>query len=191
MQQEDIKDTTTEETSANEQEVREEAAAEETVAEEQAEAKEEAVVDEKDEKITELNNRLMRLQADFDNFRRRTQGEKEQLSGFVTAGVVGKFLKVLDNFERAEASAEKTADLESLLTGMKQIRRQFEEVFKELGVEEIVAQDAKFDPNLHEAVMRGQNSDMEDETIDMVFEKGYKLHDRVIRHSKVRVISNE
>lgn len=191
MQQEDIKDTTTEETSANEQEVREEAAAEETVTEEQAEAKEEAVVDEKDEKITELNNRLMRLQADFDNFRRRTQGEKEQLSGFVTAGVVGKFLKVLDNFERAEASAEKTADLESLLTGMKQIRRQFEEVFKELGVEEIVAQDAKFDPNLHEAVMRGQNPDMEDETIDMVFEKGYKLHDRVIRHSKVRVISNE
>ncbi len=191
MQQEDIKDTTTEETSANEQEVREEAAAEETVAEEQAEAKEEAVLDEKDEKITELNNRLMRLQADFDNFRRRTQGEKEQLSGFVTAGVVGKFLKVLDNFERAEASAEKTADSESLLTGMKQIRRQFEEVFKELGVEEIVAQDAKFDPNLHEAVMRGQNPDMEDETIDMVFEKGYKLHDRVIRHSKVRVISNE
>ena len=191
MQQEDIKDTTTEETSANEQEVREEAAAEETMAEEQAEAKEEAVVDEKDEKITELNNRLMRLQADFDNFRRRTQGEKEQLSGFVTAGVVGKFLKVLDNFERAEASAEKTADLESLLTGMKQIRRQFEEVFKELGVEEIVAQDAKFDPNLHEAVMRGQNPDIEDETIDMVFEKGYKLHDRVIRHSKVRVISNE
>ena len=191
MQQENIKDTTTEETSANEQEVREEAAAEETMAEEQAEAKEEAVVDEKDEKITELNNRLMRLQADFDNFRRRTQGEKEQLSGFVTAGVVGKFLKVLDNFERAEASAEKTADLESLLTGMKQIRRQFEEVFKELGVEEIVAQDAKFDPNLHEAVMRGQNPDMEDETIDMVFEKGYKLHDRVIRHSKVRVISNE
>lgn len=193
MQQEDIKNTTTEETSANEQEVREEAA-EETVAEEAAEsteAKEEAVVDERDEKITELNNRLMRLQADFDNFRRRTAGEKEQLSGFVTAGVVGKFLKVLDNFERAEASAEKSADLEGLLTGMKQIRRQFAEAFKELGVEEIVAQDAKFDPNLHEAVMRGQNPELEDETIDMVFEKGYKLHDRVIRHSKVRVISNE
>ena len=191
MQQEDIKATNTEETSANEQEVREEATAEETVAEEQAEAKEEAVVDERDEKITELNNRLMRLQADFDNFRRRTQGEKEQLSGFVTAGVVGKFLKVLDNFERAEASAEKTSDFESLLTGLKQIRRQFEDAFKELGVEEIVAQDAKFDPNLHEAVMRGQNPEMEDETIDMVFEKGYKLKDRVIRHSKVRVISNE
>lgn len=192
MEQEEIKNATNEETSANEQEVREEAAAEETVTEEvKEEVKEEAVVDEKDEKINELNNRLMRLQADFDNFRRRTQGEKEQLSGFVTAGVVGKFLKVLDNFERAEASAEKATDLEGLLTGMKQIRRQFEEAFKDLGVEEIVAQDAKFDPNLHEAVMRGQNPEMEDETIDMVFEKGYKLHDRVIRHSKVRVITNE
>ena len=147
MQQEEIKENTTEETSANEQEVREEATAEETT--EAAEEKVE-VVDEKDEKIT-----------------------------------------VLDNFERAEASAEKTSDLESLLTGLKQIRRQFEDAFKELGVEEIVAQDAKFDPNLHEAVMRGQNPDMEDETIDMVFEKGYKLKDRVIRHSKVRVISNE
>lgn len=194
MQQEEIKETTTEETSANEQEVREEATVEETT--ETAEAKEAAeekveVVDERDEKITELNNRLMRLQADFDNFRRRTQGEKEQLSGFVTAGVVGKFLKVLDNLERAEVSAEKATDLESLLTGMKQIRRQFAETFKELGVEEIIAQDAKFDPNLHEAVMRGQNPDLEDETIDMVFEKGYKLKDRVIRHSKVRVISNE
>lgn len=192
MQQEDIKDTTTEETSANE-EVREEAAAEEAAAEAEqaAEEKQEPAADERDEKITELQNRLLRLQADFDNFRRRTTGEKEQLSSFVTAGVVGKFLKVLDNFERAEASAEKTSDFEGLLTGMKQIRRQFEDAFKELGVQEIEAQNVKFDPNLHEAVMRGQNPDLEDETIDMVFEKGYKLQDRVIRHSKVRVISNE
>jgi molecular chaperone GrpE len=104
LQQEDIKNTTTEETSANEQEVREEATAEETT--EAAEEKVE-VVDERDEKITELNNRLMRLQADFDNFRRRTQGEKEQLSGFVTAGVVGKFLKVLDNFEELKLVQKK------------------------------------------------------------------------------------
>lgn len=191
MQQEDIKDTTTEETSANE-EVREEAAEEAAAeAEQAAEEKQEPAADERDEKITELQNRLLRLQADFDNFRRRTTGEKEQLSSFVTAGVVGKFLKVLDNFERAEASAEKTSDFEGLLTGMKQIRRQFEDAFRELGVQEIEAQNVKFDPNLHEAVMRGQNPDLEDETIDMVFEKGYKLQDRVIRHSKVRVIANE
>ncbi len=160
-----------------------EAASEETCGEDMPDAK--------DQEIADLKNRLLRLQADFENFRRRSQQEKTQLSAFVTAGVVSKFLKVLDNFERAEESAAKTADPESLLTGMKQIRKQFAEVFKELGVEEIEAMDKKFDPNLHEAVLRGENPELEDETIDMVLEKGYKLHDKVIRHSKVRVISNE
>lgn len=194
MQEEELKNTQTEETSANEQAENVQAEPEteqtqeaETVQEEQAQAEPDA----KDVQIAELQNRLLRLQADFDNFRRRTAGEKEQLSSFVTVGVVGKFLKVLDNFERAETSFAQKPELDSMLTGLKQIRRQFDEVFKELGVTEIEAQDKKFDPALHEAVMRGQNPDMEDETIDMVFEKGYKLNEKVIRHSKVRVISNE
>lgn len=148
-------------------------------------------VDPKDAKIEELQNRLLRLQADFENFRRRTNIEKEQLSTFVTANVVGKFLKVLDNFERAEASAEKSDNVEAIVEGMKKIRRQFEDTFKELKVEEIEAQDAKFDPNIHEAVMRGHNPELDDEIVDMVFEKGYKLGDKVIRHSKVRVNTNE
>ena len=129
--------------------------------------------------------------ASGENFRRRTNMEKEQLSGFVTAGVVGKFLKVLDNFERAEASAAKATDMEGVITGMQKIRRQFEDTFTALKVEEIPAQDQKFDPQFHEAVMRGHNPEIEDEIIDLVLEKGYKLGDRVIRHSKVRVNSNE
>lgn len=164
-----------------------EAAEQETPVEEVQEKE----ADPKDAKIEELQNRLLRLQADFENFRRRTMIEKEQLSTFVTANVVGKFLKVLDNFERAEASAEKGDNVEAVVTGMQKIRRQFEDTFKELNVTEIAAQDVKFDPNLHEAVMRGQNPELEDETIDMVFEKGYKLGDKVIRHSKVRVINND
>ncbi len=193
MQEENVKNTQTEETSASEKQenVQAEANAEAEQSSEAGKEETAAEVDERDEKITELQNRLLRLQADFDNFRRRSAGEKEQLSTFVTAGVVSKFLKVLDNFERAEASMEKSSDLETLLTGMKQIRRQFDEVFKELGVVEIEAQNQKFDPAYHEAVMRGQNPELEDETVDMVFEKGYKLQDKVIRHSKVRVISNE
>lgn len=158
---------------------------------EKAEEAKEPEVDPKDAKIEELQNRLLRLQADFENFRRRTNTEKEQLSTFVTANVVGKFLKVLDNFERAEASAEKGDNVEAIIEGMKKIRRQFEDTFKDLKVVEIEAQDAKFDPNIHEAVMRGHNPELEDETIDMVFEKGYKLGDKVIRHSKVRVNSND
>ena len=159
--------------------------------EQEAEEAKEPEVDPKDAKIEELQNRLLRLQADFENFRRRTNTEKEQLSTFVTANVVGKFLKVLDNFERAEASAEKSDNVEAIVEGMKKIRRQFEDTFKDLKVVEIEAQNAKFDPNIHEAVMRGHNPELEDETIDMVFEKGYKLGDKVIRHSKVRVNSND
>ena len=158
---------------------------------EEAEKAQEPEVDPKDAKIEELQKRLLRLQADFENFRRRTNTEKEQLSTFVTANVVGKFLKVLDNFERAEASAEKSDNVEAIVEGMKKIRRQFEDTFKDLKVVEIEAQDAKFDPNIHEAVMRGHNPELEDEIVDMVFEKGYKLGDRVIRHSKVRVNSND
>lgn len=156
-----------------------------------AEEAAEPEVDPKDAKIEELQNRLLRLQADFENFRRRTNIEKEQLSTFVTANVVGKFLKVLDNFERAEASVEKGDNVDAVVDGMKKIRRQFEDAFKDLNVEEIEAQNAKFDPNIHEAVMRGHNPELDDEIVDMVFEKGYKLGDKVIRHSKVRVNTNE
>ena len=166
-------------------------AAEEATSAENTEEAAEPEVDPKDAKIEELQNRLLRLQADFENFRRRTNTEKEQLSTFVTANVVGKFLKVLDNFERAEASAEKGDNVEAVVEGMKKIRRQFEDTFKDLKVVEIEAQDAKFDPNIHEAVMRGHNPELEDEIVDMVFEKGYKLGDKVIRHSKVRVNTND
>ncbi|WP_304228543.1 nucleotide exchange factor GrpE [Phascolarctobacterium succinatutens] len=179
------------EAKAAEQETAEAAEAEKAEDAKNAEKAAEPEVDPKDAKIEELQNRLLRLQADFENFRRRTNIEKEQLSTFVTANVVGKFLKVLDNFERAEASVEKDDNVDAVVDGMKKIRRQFEDTFKDLKVEEIEAQNAKFDPNIHEAVMRGHNPELDDEIVDMVFEKGYKLGDKVIRHSKVRVNTNE
>ena len=181
----------TAEAKAAEQETAEAAEAEKAEDAKNAEEVAEPEVDPKDAKIEELQNRLLRLQADFENFRRRTNIEKEQLSTFVTANVVGKFLKVLDNFERAEASVEKGDNVDAVVDGMKKIRRQFEDAFKDLKVEEIEAQNAKFDPNIHEAVMRGHNPELDDEIVDMVFEKGYKLGDKVIRHSKVRVNTNE
>ena len=179
------------EAKAAEQETAEAAEAEKAEDAKNAEEAAEPEVDPKDAKIEELQNRLLRLQADFENFRRRTNIEKEQLSTFVTANVVGKFLKVLDNFERAEASVEKGDNVDAVVDGMKKIRRQFEDAYKDLKVEEIEAQNAKFDPNIHEAVMRGHNPELDDEIVDMVFEKGYKLGDKVIRQSKVRVNTNE
>lgn len=193
MQAEDIKDT---QNPAEEAAENAEAPAEEKVnAAEPGNAEnaqpEEPQKDEKDAKIEELQNRLMRLQADFENFRRRNAAEREQLSTFVTADVVGKFLKVLDNFERAEQSVKTTNDMSAIVAGMEKIKRQFEQVFKELEVEEIPAEGQKFNPELHEAVMRGQNPDLEDESIEQVFEKGYRLRNKIIRHSKVKVISND
>ena len=196
MQENELKDkeaAAKEQTAKEQEEVKaaDEAKTADEAVEQQAEEAAETEADPKDAQIEELQRRLLRLQADFENFRRRTAKEKEELSTFITAGVVGKFLKILDNFERAEASAGKGDNVEAVLAGMQKIRRQFEDTFKELQVSEIEAQDARFDPNLHEAVMRGQNPELEDETIDMVFEKGYKLGDKVIRHSKVRVINND
>ena len=150
-----------------------------------------ALLKTKEEEATETKNRLLRLQADFDNFRRRNTAEREELATYVTISVVNKFLQILDNFERAEAAAENATDVQSVVDGMAGIQKQFVKTLEDLGVKEIPAQGEKFNPNFHEAVMRGQNPEMEDETIDMVFEKGYQLHDKVVRHSKVRVISNE
>ena len=150
-----------------------------------------ALLKTKEEEATEFKNRLLRLQADFDNFRRRNTAEREELATYVTISVVNKFLQILDNFERAEAAAENATDVQSVVDGMAGIQKQFVKTLEDLGVKEIPAQGEKFNPNFHEAVMRGQNPEMEDETIDMVFEKGYQLHDKVVRHSKVRVISNE
>ena len=194
MQAEDIKDTK----SAGEEAVNTEAAAG-AQAQEAAESAENAQQaepqepqkDERDVKIEELQKQLLRLQADFENFRRRNAAEREQLSTFVTAEVVGKFLKVLDNFERAEQSVKTTTDMNTIVAGMEKIKRQFQQAFKELEVEEIPAEGQKFNPELHEAVMRGQNPDLEDDSIEQVFEKGYKLRNKIIRHSKVKVISND
>ena len=174
------------------EETKQEEAAEETLEEVQAKlTATAALLKTKEEEATETKNRLLRLQADFDNFRRRNTAEREELATYVTISVVNKFLQILDNFERAEAAAANATDVQSVVDGMAGIQKQFVKTLEDLGVKEIPAQGEKFNPNFHEAVMRGQNPEMEDETIDMVFEKGYQLHDKVVRHSKVRVISNE
>ena len=174
------------------EETKQEEAAEETLEDVQAKlTAAAALLKTKEEEATETKNRLLRLQADFDNFRRRNTAEREELATYVTISVVNKFLQILDSFERAEAAAENATDVQSVVDGMAGIQKQFVKTLEDLGVKEIPAQGEKFNPNFHEAVMRGQNPEMEDETIDMVFEKGYQLHDKVVRHSKVRVISNE
>ncbi len=192
-QQEEIKQEAQAETAAAEEAKAEEAKADEAKQQEQP-AQEpdprDAKIAEQEKKIEELQNRLLRLQADFDNFRRRNNEERERLGRFVTASVAREFLKVLDNFERAEESMKNTQDAQAVQKGMEKIHKQFEKALTTLKIEEIPAQGKPFDPNIHEAVMQGSNPDLPDESIDLVLEKGYRIGDDIIRHSKVRVVKN-
>lgn len=149
-----------------------------------------------EKKVADAEDQLLRSRAEFANYKRRTTEETLKLGTFTTCNVVKEFLKVLDNFERAEAQVEKLKAensendmLNAVVAGMEKIKKQFEDTLKKLDVEEIKAQNEKFNPNLHEAVMRGENPDLEEDTIDQVFEKGYKIRESVIRTSKVRVIT--
>lgn len=133
---------------------------------------------------TELNDKFLRLMAEYDNFRKRTQREKEAIFPEATKAAVEAFLPVLDNLERA-LSIE-TAD-EEYKKGVLMICNSMLEAFKKLGVEEIAAKDQPFDPILHNAVMHIEDEAFPENTVCEVFAKGYKLGDLVIRHAMVKV----
>ena len=136
----------------------------------------------------ESEERLKRLQADFENFRRRTRQEKEELAAVVTQGLLTDMLPLLDNFQRAMAAEAK--DIESFKQGVEMIYKQFQDALAKNGLEVIDTTDAKFDPNFHQAVMRVQDPEKEDDTIAAELQKGYMAKGRVLRPSMVQVVAN-
>ena len=186
-----------------EEEVSEEAKAEETAAsaeeteetadgaeekEESAEAEEAA--EDSDNKNEELEKRYMSLYAEYDNYRKRTQKEKENLYADAVADVAKEFLAVLDNIDRAVETA-KGADensIDKVIEGIELLGRQAGDILAKIGVEEIKTERGeKFDPNLHEAVMHVEDEDLGEQEIAMVFTKGYMYKGKVIRHVVVQV----
>jgi molecular chaperone GrpE len=140
------------------------------------------------QELEELNNRLLRLQADFDNFRRRTRQEKQELSQIVANDVVIKLLPVLDNFERAlSAQANDAAQLQA---GMEMVYRQFAQILEGIGVKAITAVGTQFDPNQHDAVMRVEDDGQPDGLVVEELQKGYMANNKVLRPSMVKVVSN-
>ncbi len=136
----------------------------------------------------ELTDRLLRLQAEFDNFRKRTRREMEEFKERAHEEILCDILYVLDNIERALEAAEKGADKESLHEGVKLIHKQFKELLKRFGVEEVTALYCKFDPNVHQAVMQVEGEEEEkDQTVIQEIEKGYLLKGKLLRPSKVVV----
>lgn len=138
--------------------------------------------------LAEGAERMKRLQADFENFRRRTRQEKEELSNLVVQDFIKELLPMLDNFDRAMV-AEAT-DAAKFQQGVEMIYNQLAEILKNRGMELIDTKEAKFDPNFHQAVMRVENPELEDETIAMELQKGYMVKGKVIRPSMVQVVAN-
>ncbi len=167
---------TAEETS--EAENAEEQTSETAALEEKIKALEEAAAADKD--------KYLRLLAEYDNFRKRSVQEKFSASADATAKAALEVISVIDNFERAVAA--ECSD-ENYKKGVEMIYDQFIEVIKKLGVEEIDAQGQPFDPNLHNAVTQVEDENFGENTVSQVYQKGYRLGDKVIRHAMV-VVAN-
>lgn len=184
-----------------EEEIKEETAAEtpaeetETKAEEKAdskkdkkakkESKRETEIKEAAEKlIKEEKEKYLRLCAEYDNFRKRSQKERESLYADIKADTLLKFLPVYDNLERA--LAQSTAD-EAYRKGVEMIMTQFNTTLEKLGITEIEALGKTFDPNMHNAVMHVEDENFGENEVVEVFQKGFKLNDKIIRFAMVKV----
>lgn len=139
------------------------------------------------QEIESLTNRLARLQADFDNYRRRTRKEMEDMTRFGSERVIVALLPVLDNFERALQAAEDKPELKQFVTGMEMIYRQLQDTLAKEGVTIIPTENQPFDPEKHHAVAQVETTELEDNMIVDELQKGYVFHDKVIRPSVVRV----
>lgn len=165
----------------------EEAAAEQTEQEVQTEQPEETEANEADkvaEELSAVKEQLVRTMAEYDNFRKRSQREKDALRADIIVNVTSKFLPVMDNLERA-LNADCTD--ENYKSGVQMIYDSFMETLKNLGVEEIESDGADFSPNLHQAVQKIQSEEVESGKVAQTFAKGYKIGDKVIRFAVVAV----
>lgn len=146
-------------------------------------------IEEKDEQILELKDRMVRVAADFGNFKKRTQKELEGKTIDAKAELFKNILPIIDNFNRALTATEGTqeVDVANLKQGVDMIFNQFISFMANEGVEEIVALGNKFDPELHNAVMHIDDENVSENEIIEVFSKGYKYKDKVLRYSMVKV----
>lgn len=139
------------------------------------------------EKIAKLEDRLKRQMAEFDNFRKRTSREKDQMFSMGEKNVIEKMLPVVDNFERGLAAVPEEEKGGALASGMEMIYKQMMKQFEDLGVKPIEAVGKEFDPNFHNAVMQVASEEYESGIVAQEFQKGYMYHDTVVRHSMVGV----
>ena len=163
---------------------------EEQLPEEEVEEEEEAEEEKKEptaeEKLAELQDRYLRLSAEYDNFRKRTLKEKIELQKSANEGLLSALLTVADDFDRALQSVEEATDVEALKEGLHLISGKFNGFLQQQGVKEIEAEKKEFDTDLHEAITKipAPSKKLKGKVVDVV-QKGYYLNDRVLRYAKV------
>ena len=145
--------------------------------------------DKRDEQIEELNDRVVRQMAEFDNFRKRSEKEKSMMFDMGAKNVIEKILPVVDNFERGFTTVEEADKDDAFVQGMQQVYKQLMTELEAIGVTPIEAVGQEFNPDFHNAVMQVESDEYESGIIAQEFMKGYMYKDSVVRHSMVGVVS--
>ena len=195
----DTKETKAEQTCEETKDTKETAAeeAKETAAEEKDTKKEEKSEkkgafgkkkkDKKDEQIEDLNDRLKRQMAEFDNFRKRTEKEKSQMYEVGAKDIIEKILPVVDNFERGLDAVKEEEKEDPFVQGMEKVYKHLVTTLEGIEVKPIEAVGQPFDPNFHNAVMHVEDENFGENIVAEEFQKGYTYRDSVVRHSMVKV----
>ncbi len=150
-------------------------------------AKQDKKANEYKEKIDQLEDRVKRQMAEFENFRKRTEREKQAMFETGAKSVLEKILPVIDNFERGFATVDPEDESDAFVSGMRMVYKQMMTELENIGVKPIEAVGCEFDPNLHNAVMQVESDEYESGVVAQELLKGYTYHDMVIRHSMVAV----
>ena len=150
--------------------------------------KKEKKKDKKDERIEELTDQVKRQMAEFENFRKRTEKEKNQMYEVGVKSIVEKILPVVDNFERGLSAVPEEQKSDAFVDGMDKIYKQMMSVFAELDIKPIEAVGKEFDPEYHNAVMQVESEEYESGVVAQELLKGYMYRDSVVRHSMVAVV---
>lgn len=145
--------------------------------------------DKKDQKIEELNDRLMRMMAEFDNYRKRTEKEKAQMFEIGAREIIERVLPVIDNFERGLGTLTEEEKEGAFAQGIEKIYKQLLTSLTEAGLKPIEAVGKPFDPNFHNAVMHAEDPEQGENLVVEEFQKGYMYKDTVVRHSMVKVVN--
>jgi len=148
-----------------------------------------ATVDVLENQLREQNDKYLRLMAEFDNYKKRTSRDFDRLIASANEKLISEFIEVRESLERAVKAAEECGDAKTLAEGMKLIFSKFEEVLSRNGLKPFGAAGEPFDPQLHDALMKTADETVPEDHIVEIFEKGYTLNTRVIRHARVVVSS--